>query len=82
MISWPHHFDIATLIAFAPDGKLFAVTALPATLWRIDIDSAQARFEEAQRQAVQAGDVVVCLGAGDITKTGPELLAALGGASA
>jgi UDP-N-acetylmuramate-alanine ligase len=32
--------------------------------------------------AVRDGDVVITIGAGDITKTGPELLAALGGASA
>ena len=31
----------------------------------------------ALREAVQAGDVVVTMGAGDITRTGPELLALL-----
>ena len=30
------------------------------------------------RERLEPGDVVITLGAGDITKTGPELLAALG----
>jgi UDP-N-acetylmuramate--alanine ligase len=30
-------------------------------------------------RAVRGGDVVLTIGAGDITKTGPELLRALGG---
>jgi UDP-N-acetylmuramate--alanine ligase len=34
---------------------------------------------EALRAVVRAGDVVVTMGAGDITKTGPELLEALRG---
>ena len=32
--------------------------------------------------AVRSGDVVITIGAGDITKTGPELLTALGGTAA
>ena len=32
----------------------------------------------ALERAVQPGDVVITLGAGDITKTGPELLERLG----
>jgi UDP-N-acetylmuramate--alanine ligase len=32
-------------------------------------------------RAVRGGDVVLTIGAGDITKTGPELLRALGGSA-
>ena len=38
----------------------------------------RAALTERVRDAVQAGDVVFTLGAGDVTRVGPELLAALG----
>ena len=40
---------------------------------------ARAALSDELARAVQGGDVVLTIGAGDITKTGPELLRALGG---
>ena len=49
-----------------------------ATAWQ----GPRSAMAAALAAAVRDGDVVITIGAGDITKTGPELLAALGGASA
>jgi UDP-N-acetylmuramate--alanine ligase len=43
--------------------------------WRGDRDTLAAALAE----FVEAGDVVLTVGAGDVTKTGPELLGRLGG---
>ena len=42
----------------------------------------RAAMAAALAAAVRSGDVVITIGAGDITKTGPELLTALGGTAA
>jgi UDP-N-acetylmuramate--alanine ligase len=41
---------------------------------------ARAALSHALAPAVRAGDLVVTMGAGDVTRSGPELIAALGGA--
>ncbi len=41
----------------------------------------RAGIAQALKERVQAGDVVITLGAGDITRVGPDLLALLGGAA-
>jgi UDP-N-acetylmuramate--alanine ligase len=38
----------------------------------------RARLAAAARERVRAGDLVLTLGAGDVTQVGPELLALLG----
>ena len=43
---------------------------------------ARAALADALASVVKPGDVVVTIGAGDITRTGPELIARLGGATA
>ena len=56
------------------------VDAVKAAGGRLDWRGPRAELAGAIASAVREGDVVVVMGAGDITKTGPELLERIGGA--